>query len=878
MTTHMLSFIAAAFAAVVVLQSDALAAGGGAASASKGSPIIGGNARFTVLSPTLVRMEYSPATQFLDAPSVAAINRDQWPHASFTTNERDGWLEIQTQRMAVRYKIGSGPFGVDTLRVTWRDRTGDHNWKPGDADDRNLGGVPGDMGGLTTPVTTPGPLTRNGYYILDDSHSAVWDAETQWVKPRVEKNGQDWYFFVYGRDYAHMLSELTRLIGSIPMIPRYVLGAWFGSRAGYSDEQWRMIVERFREESLPLDVVVLDSDSTTKIIWAGYDWDAEQMPDPAGFFKWMKQRGVKVTVNEHYGPLTRENDSHFEAIRKAMGLPPETQEIPHDIANKTYAELFVNLLHKPALDMGMAFWWQDGCAGANMEGLDPMMWTRRIEYEGSERITGKRGFVFCRLGTWGSHRYGAFFTGDLPGEWATLDAIVPATRQGGNMLVTYMNNLCGGVFNVDLPPELYCRWVQFGSFSPILWFHGLWGLRLPWEYGAEGMAAYRTFVGLRYALLPYTYTYARIAHETGMPLARGMYLEFPDQEPAYDHNRQYMFGRELLVAPITQPGGGKPAVKDVYLPAGDDWFDFFTGDIHRGGQSMSYTCPLERMPLFVRAGSILPMAPAMDHSDQRPVEPLTLDVYAGKAAKFRLYEDDGISLDYRKGAYAWTPISFQPGRAEGDYTVTVGPTAGTFKGQRKTRRYIVRLHGLLKPEAVMVNGKALRERDAGDCGAGWSWDSGVLVTTIRPGGVFPVGREFTVTVQNAGTFEDACTLRQVLSLRERIRRAKRDMKLKDAQVLEGGDIRKPPRVIRETEAVERQLDQLVRSPKGIGKHPPDLRAMMERVMTAVVDQPFESQRMIPEADPAARAATEKIAHASFTPEEIERIKAILEGR
>jgi len=178
----------------------------------------------------------------------------------------------------------------------------------------------------------------------------------------------------------------------------------------------------------------------------------------------------------------------------------------------------------------------------------------------------------------------------------------------------------------------------------------------------------------------------------------------------------------------------------------------------------------------------------------------------------------------------------------------------------------------------MVNGKALRERDAGDCGAGWSWDSDALVTTIRPGGVFPIDRDLKVAVQNAGTFEDARTLRQVLSFRERIRRAKRGMKLKDARVLEGGDIKKPPRVIRETEAVERQLDQLVRSPKGIGKHTPDFQAMSERVMKAVVDQPFESQRTIPEADPAARAATEKIAHTTFTPEETERIKAILEGR
>ena len=347
-----------------------------------------------------------------------------------------------------------------------------------------------------------------------------------------------------------------------------------------------MIVKQFRDEQLPLDMVVIDSDSKTKMVWTGYDWDLEQMPDPAGFFRWMKQQGIKVTVNEHYDPLTRDSDSHFDTIRQAMGLPADVKEIPHDIANQKYAGLFMDLLHKPDLERGLAFWWQDGAAGANMEGLDPYLWTRHIEYEGSERITGRRTTAFCRLGNcWGSHRYGIYFTGDLHGVWESLPVLIPATVRGGNQLTPYMNNLCAGVFVVDLPPELYQRWVQFSSFSPLIWFHGLWGLRLPWEYGAEGVENYRKFVGLRYALIPYIYTCSRVAHDTGLPLVRGMYLEYPDQEPAYTFQQQYLFGKDLLVAPITAPGEGKPVRKEVFLPAGQDWFDFFTGDFYAGGQN-----------------------------------------------------------------------------------------------------------------------------------------------------------------------------------------------------------------------------------------------------------------------------------------------------
>ncbi|MCL5098542.1 MAG: DUF4968 domain-containing protein, partial [Candidatus Omnitrophica bacterium] len=479
-------------------------------SGTHAASVVRDNARFQVLTPSLIRMEYSPTARFTDDQTVSVLGRD-WPETAFEVREEEGWLSIVTPKMTIRYQTGSGPFTAANLQILWNDGV-EHSWKPGDKDDKNLGGVPGDMAGRVTPVTDPGPLSRNGYFLLDNSRSPLRDQDILWVKPRPEKDSQDWYFFVYGSDYPHLLFELSQLLGPIPMVPRYVLGGWFGSRAGYSAHEWEMMLEQFREESLPLDVMVLDSDSTTKMIWSGYDWDLEQMPNPGEFFQWMRKRGVKITVNEHYAPLTPISDSHFDTIRQALGLPADTNEIGHDLANRKYAWLFMDLLHKPALDLGMAFWWQDGCAPANMDGLDPMLWTREVEYRGSERITGRRGFVFCRLGTWGSHRYGAYFSGDLPGVWPCLNVIVPATQQAGNMLVAYINNLCAGVGTVDLPVELYQRWVQFGAFSPIIWFHGVWGLRLPWEYGPQGVETYRKFVGLRYALIPYTYTYARIAH------------------------------------------------------------------------------------------------------------------------------------------------------------------------------------------------------------------------------------------------------------------------------------------------------------------------------------------------------------------------------
>ena len=188
----------------------------------------------------------------------------------------------------------------------------------------------------------------------------------------------------------------------------------------------------------------------------------------------------------------------------------------------------------------------------------------------------------------------------------------------------------------------------------------------------------------RYALTPYIYSTSREAHETGLPLLRGMYLQYPGQEMSYASEDQYMFGRDLLVAPIVHSGNGAPAHREVFLPAGDDWIDYFTGDIYEGGRKIVHECPVERMPVFVRAGSVLPLAPKMNSTDEAPVDPLTLDVYAGrKAAELDLYEDDGISLEYRQGRFARTKIAFAPANAAGDYSLTIAPATGEFKGQLK---------------------------------------------------------------------------------------------------------------------------------------------------------------------------------------------------
>ena len=842
---------------------------------AKTQPAVG-SVRFTVLSPTLIRMEYSPSSQFVDAPTAVVVNRN-WPQAASKVAVKNGWTETSTDKMTVRYKNGSGSFTPENLIVAYKNADGPQSWKPGDKDDRNLGGVVMHIQWLWLPEVNPGVLSANGYFVLDDSKTPSCNAKTNWLEPRIDEENQDWYFFAYGHDYKLALQEFAALAGQVPMVPKYVLGAMFTSRFGYTDRQWKDIATRFREENVPMDVLVLDSASSVNRIWGGYDWDPIQMPKPREFFKWMHEHGFKVSVNEHYAPMDK-IDSTFEPLRKYMGLPEGITEIPHDLANQKYAKAFMEIVHKPWMSDGMDFWWMDGNAECNMKGLDAMMWSRHVEHTGSEKLTGKRTFVLCRNGGFGSHRYPGYFTGDAPTEWLNLAYEVKYNVQASNVLEAYITNDISGFTWPTLDPELYVRWVQFGCLSPIMRFHSIFGLRMPWEYGDEAGNIAIDFLKLRYKLLPFIYTYSRLTTDESIPMLRGMYIEYPDQQGAYDYRHQFMLGEELLVAPVTESARNHPkALKDVFLPAGQDWIDYFTGKLYEGGQVLSYDCPLDQMPIFVRAGSIIPMQPEMDYSDQKPLDPLALDIYAGKNASFRLYEDDGLTFDYKKGQFAWTPIKFEQTGKSDNYAITVGPREGTYKGALDKRRYIIRLNGLFKPEQIKIGTQMLAELKDEIGGTGWTWDKKSMVTTIYLSKPSSAKEAVTVSVVAAGTFADRLRYQKIVEFRNRIREIRHHAKLKFFALTSVTDIKGTPFVMCEADEVEYALNDMITKPKGLAKKSFNLKALADRMIAAFTNKPFGFSRTLPDPNPSHNDTVARVKDAAFEPGEIKRMTAIVYG-
>jgi polygalacturonase len=931
--------------------------------------VLAGNARFQLLTSSLLRLEWSPTKGFTDAPSVS-ITRRAWP-AVVHRVIASGTVVITTSEMRIEYNASSSePFSADNLRVMSKDAT----WQPNTIDAQNLGGFPRyphDLSsydtlthGLTNGSGMDGFLSR-GFVYLDDSTSPEHDASVDWIRPRpstvtprsvsacaavapqdraecapelglgrgdstwLNCSSQDAHcaaspafdhgaamaqfksvceaksccfdnsslpmcfhasqyrdgFLIVNHDNNHksVLTMLSSLLGPPPMPPRHALGTWIGDRAAYSAEEWFSFVARYRELGLPFDMLTVDSDSSTKATWIRGSWDSEMLPDPSGFWKTLSDEfGVTTTVNEHFSAISRESAHQFEAIRQTMGLPTDTATIEHTLANSTYARVFWDELHRRDLQEGMAFWWQDGNAFATnpytgqLPGLNPMLWTRHVIFaqHSAQADAGlaMRPWVYCRPGGIGDHRSGTIFTGDIGESWTVMRSTVIVSMRSGNALAPYLASndmgMDSGVQGFD--GTLFVRWVQASAMLAHQWLHPAWGTRFPFDFGQRGIKTFRDYVGLRYALMPYIYSYARVAHEDGHPLVRPMYLEYPHDEESYvpcaesevtntdgTNQCQFMLGEWLLVAPVTDPvpTDGSPNLKTIWLPeSGSEWYDFFTPtNVRRGDQTFNFSASLEQLPLLIKAGAILPMAPPMMSTSERPVDPLIIAVFAGSSSSnFSLYEDDGNSTEYKtKQAYTWTDITFTPAAGKLPARLSIAPVRGNrHRGSVPSRRYELRIFGLPRPEAVSVASAAPNATVAesttygGIFGDGWRWDATTQTTTVQLLTPRNTSQALQVAFHGAA-MPRASVIRAARTCRDAVREVQLHVRLLWATLGGGNDISKPPRLLRTLDQIERELTASV-APRGSFGRELDLASIASNaVRVAGLPNAWESARNLP---------------------------------
>ncbi|NUR08428.1 MAG: DUF4968 domain-containing protein [Nocardioidaceae bacterium] len=605
--------------------------------------------RITVLEPGLVRLEYSESGVFEDRASQLAVDR-AFPAADFAVTDTDDVLTIDTERLRLTYD--KGPFTTHGLSVVAKGgyHSRDSVWRYG-LEVPNLGGTARTLDDVDGAIPLEdGVLAVNGVAVVDDSGTVLL-TDDGWIASRRPGN-LDLYVFSFGRDYKAALKALYRLSGPTPLLPRYALGNWWSRYHPYTAEEYLALMDRFRSEHVPLSVAVIDMDwhlvdidPTYGSGWTGYTWNTDLFPDPPAFLSGLHERGLASSLNVHPAEGVHAHEAAYEAIAKRMGIDPATEQpVPFDPTDPEFLEAYLEELHHPLEDDGVDFWWLDWQQGGvtKIAGLDPLWLLNHFHYLDSGRA-GRRPLTFSRYAGIGSHRYPIGFSGDTHITWESLDFQPYFTSTASNAGYGWWSHDVGGHFKGYKDDELATRWVQLGTFSPVNRLHsGLnpFNTKEPWRFGSDAERVMKEFLRLRHRLLPYLATMNVRAHE-GEPLVSPMYYDHPEAPEAYTVPNQFMFGTDLLVAPITTPVDRSTRLGRVkaWLPEGE-WVDVFTGLRYAGGRTVHLHRPIDSIPVLARAGAIVPLVPSADVSFGADLpERVEVHVYAGADGDFTLVED-----------------------------------------------------------------------------------------------------------------------------------------------------------------------------------------------------------------------------------------------
>lgn len=577
-------------------------------------------------------------------------------------------------------------------------------------------------------------MSTQGYAIFfHNSFATSWDMgathddEYRFAAPGGEMD----YYFIYGPQFPAMLDQYTALTGRSPLLPRFALGLHVGTYSGgtwgyeqmSSDGYVIALARKLREMGIPVDLLWLDS--TWRIFGkkggkgaTSFEW-RETFTNPKAMFDSLYAMGFQMA-----GLHLRPRFDNGNQIR----LLDTAQQLGYTYKEGNYAGEFVNYFDSNAVN----WWWQHGVmrvaaigakflktdegsafgalanesdkvgptgkAVQKLHNVFPIAYAK-APFEKFQQYNGVRGLNQTREGYAGIQRYPYIFAGDWPSEWQYFPAVIKAGLNIGLSGVGYWAHCMGG-FEHNADPELYIRWCQFGMLSSIATVFGMDhpGYKEPWNYGADGLRNFKKYDSLRYSLQPYLYSNAWTQYKTGMPLMRALVLQYQDDRNVHDIGDQYLLGENMMVCPVTTKGA---QTRTVYLPEGN-WFDFWTGKTYTGKQYIHVVTPLDTMPLFVKAGSIIPSQPVMNYTGEKVVDRLTLDVYPGKGS-FTLYEDDGKSLEYQQGKNALTNMEVSTTSQE--IKLTIGASTGAYVSA--VSEYLIAFRLNKSPSKITVNGKEL---------------------------------------------------------------------------------------------------------------------------------------------------------------------------
>jgi alpha-glucosidase (family GH31 glycosyl hydrolase) len=683
------------------------------------------NMRITVLTTRVFRLEYSKTDQFTDQPSQVFWYRNH-PTPPFDvekiidqSDDSSGEiLKVETADLKLQYSVGEIPSSGSLSILV---KSVNHSWRFGDINQSNLKGTYRTLDERAGKVDLEnGLLARDGWTIIDDSNTLVFN-DNGWLEPRKEgENNLDLYFFGYGLDYQSCISDFRLLTGRVPLIPRWVLGNWWSRYWAYDQNQILDLIQDFQDHEVPLSVFIIDMDwhitdtGNESSGWTGYTWNRVLFPDPVQLIEHIHRQGLKTALNLHPAEGVYPHEERYSDFAQAMGLDPATETpIPFDLGDPVFARAYFEILHHPLEGEGVDFWWIDWQQGYNLSipGLDPLFWLNHLHFLDLNRCVdesapspSKRPFIFSRWGGLGNHRYPIGFSGDTIISWESLTYQPFFTATAANVCYGWWSHDIGGHMGGIEDPELYTRWVQFGLLSPIFRLHSTknpFHERRPFAFDAEVSRIASHAMRLRHSFIPYLYTMAWLDHQEAIAPVRPLYHLEPKQEPAYYCPDTYTFGTELIAAPYTHPAGPETRLsrQKIWLPEGN-WFNFFTGEPVPSGHHVIYG-GLSQIPLYAKAGAIIPILPLPNWGGTDIPSHLRVNIFPGADNTFTLYEDDSNTNKYLENVYALTPFKLINNN-KNNLQLQIGPVKGHFDQLPQYRTFELKFWGISEPDACSL--------------------------------------------------------------------------------------------------------------------------------------------------------------------------------
>jgi alpha-D-xyloside xylohydrolase len=542
------------------------------------------------------------------------------------------------------------------------------------------------------------------------------------------------YYFIYGNNMDEVISGYRNLTGKATIVPKWALGFWQSRERYKTQDEILSTVDEFRKRKIPIDNIVLDWNYWREAEWGSQDFDEKRFPSPDSMIDVLhKKYNTQIMISvwpKFYESISSYNEFDKNGWLYKKNIADKQRDwigkgyvsTFYDAFNENARKGFWNLINKKIYSKGIDAWWMDASEPDILSNVDPEK--RKLQmtptalgsaaeylnayplqnakgiYEG-QRSTDpdKRVFLLTRSGYAGSQRYAAaIWSGDIGSTWHDMKAQISAGINFSMSGLPYWTMDIGGFVvpeKFEKPNEeslkewreLNARWYQFGAFVPLFRAHGQFPYREIFNIAPENHPAYQSFLyydKLRYRLLPYIYSLAGAAYHDNYTIMRGLAMDFAKDTAVLNIGDQFLFGPSLLINPVYEY---KQRTRELYLPKCAGWYDLYSGKFYTGGQKLNAEAPYERMPLFVKAGSIISFGPELQYTTEKKPDSITLNIYTGADASFNLYEDEGTNYNYEKGAFSIIPIKYN----EATKSITIGDRKGSFNGMLQKRIFRINI-------------------------------------------------------------------------------------------------------------------------------------------------------------------------------------------